>query len=309
MLKKKISAGLASLALAAGFVAVATPAHADTDMIADLCQLNEQGEAAVNCSISGPSEAVEGDTVDVEVRGQEGVTIEVALFAATLNDDGETVLVRFDDTVVEVEVEEGGTTVEMALPEIRTQFGNSLEGGRDYFITVADQPLDSLEMFSNLRERVLLHSARPTLQGLATGSGTEEQPFSLDLIGGLPGDRIKVQAYLGEEDGWVDFATVSNDELNEDGAINGLEVVSPEVEQGTYPVRFYNITRDVPGAENRYELRFGVAPEPTPSPTPTPTTTPDPTATPEPTVTPDPTPTAQPTGGARPGLPSTGVNA
>lgn len=310
---KKLTAGVAAAALAAGLaVAGATTAHAIdlTPHGITLCAPDESGTVTVTCTIEVADASVtEGTTTDVVVNGVAGAEIAIGLFA-----NGPEGLVKVGDDVPVTVGEDGSVTVQFPVPTMT----GSLEGGSGFWIAVADTPADPVSVHG---DTVTVLSARPSLAYDAYGNGTTDSPFVLNLAGGLSGDEIKVQALVDGE--WVDFTTVSGGTIDADGKTE-LHVVSPEVAEGTYPVRFFNTTKGVAGAEDQYTLYFGVTPEEDPTPTPSPSPSPDPTDEPteeptegpteEPTASPTATPTSGPTSGpsqpdgkARPGMPRTGA--
>lgn len=296
---KKFTAGVATAALAAGLaVAGAAPAHAIdlTPHGVTLCAPDESGTVTVTCTIEVAATSVtEGTTTDVVVHGVAGAEIAIALFA-----NGPEGLVKVGDDVPVTVGADGSTTVQFPVPTMTGSF----EGGGGFWVAVADTTPDPVSVHG---ETIEVRSARPSLALDASGDGTADNPFVLDLAGGLTGDQIKVQALVDGE--WVDFTTASGGTIGEDGTAE-LQVVSPEVTEGTYPVRFYNVTKGVAGAEDRYTLYFGVTPEADPTPTPSPSPSPEPTVEPSPEASPTSSPTSSPSrpgSKPRPGMPSTGV--
>lgn len=334
---KRITASLASLALVTGLgLATAVPAQAQTAMQNALCAADANGEPTVACGVDTNTLRIqEGDSLAVTVRGALDVTVAVALYAGTPSG------IQQIGSPVEVTVQDdtAGTTVSLPVPVLGPDvLDGSLEGGNNFVVLLADATGAEEDL---LGREVHVLSARAAINGQPSGSGTADDPFSIPLTGGITGDRYKAQALV--DGSWIDFTTVDGDEILASGSTQ-LRVVSPEVEIGQYPVRLYNLTRDVAGIEGRYSLSFGVepSPEPTPEPTaspspsdspsPTPTSTAQPAPSPAPTSTPSPTPTSTsteatpqptasptstpteddgdertPTSRPRPGLPRTGV--
>lgn len=309
---KRITAGLATIALAAGLGLAALPANAQSAMQNALCAAGDDGASTVDCGIETNTPTItEGDSVAVTVRGALDVTVGVALFANTGSG-----LERISGPVeVTVHDEVDGTSVSLPVPVL----DGTHRGGSGYVVALADATDTPDPAF--VRD-LTIFSAHPSINGQPWGEGTEESPLSVPIVGGIPGDQFKLQASV---DGtWVDFATVGGDVVNQGGSTH-LSVTYPDATLGDHPVRLYNVSRDVASPAD-LTLTFGVEPEPEPTPTEEPTDEPtaeptdEPTTEPtdEPTQAPTPVPTATssataaPVGGGlgaggRPGLPSTGV--
>ena len=247
-MKKKLFAGLAALALAGGMtlggVTVAN-AEGTTPELSKLCD-----DSAAGCAIelASASTVIEGDQVSVKVKGNAEATVELAIFAPgpegfTLI--GETVPVTLDA--------QGEGSANLAVPKLVDHVG-----GDKFYVSTSDfaQAVDN--GVQTVAAQLTVHSRNAALVGDATGNGSAENPFVLKLGYGIIGDKFKAQAHVDGK--WVDFKNVGESvAVGEDGKTE-LKVTSPDVAEGKYEVRFYNVTQDVAGPVQG-TLYIGVTPD------------------------------------------------
>ncbi|WP_297747001.1 hypothetical protein [uncultured Tessaracoccus sp.] len=247
-MKKKLFAGLAALALAGGMtLGGVTVANAD-DATPEMDKLCVDSDSNYYCDITleSASTVTEGESVVVSVIGNPEVTVELAIFGptpASFTLIGNKVPVTLNA--------EGEGSAELTVPELVDHVG-----GEDFVVATSDFVDAATELEGTVYADFTVHSRNAALVGDPTGDGTAGNPFVLNLGYGLEGDVFKAQALVNGK--WMDFHNVGeNAAIGEDGTTE-LTVTSPEIADGEYKVRFFNVTKNVAGPVQAV-LYIGVA--------------------------------------------------
>ena len=247
-MKKKLFAGLAAIALARGMtLGGVTVANAD-DNAPQITKLCEGSEAGCDITLEGASTVIEGEQVSVKVKGNANVTVDLAIFAHgpegfTLI--GDKVSVTLDD--------QGEGSADLTVPALVDHVG-----GENFVVATSDFVDAATELEGTVYAELTVNSRNAALVADATGQGSAENPFMLKLGYGLKGDVFKAQALVNGK--WVDFKSAGeNAVIGEDGTTT-VKAISPDVPEGKYEVRFFNVSKNV-GGPTQGTLYIGVTPD------------------------------------------------
>lgn len=247
-MKKKLFAGIAALALAGGMtLGGLTVAHAD-DTAPELTKLCAGADIECSITLESASTVNEGDQVSVKVKGNADVTVELAIFA--YGPEGFTLI---GDKVPVTLDAQGEGSADLTVPKLVDHIG-----GDNFVVSTSDFAQTVDNDVQTVGNQLAVNSRNAALVSDAIGNGSAENPFVLKLGYGVIGDKFKVQAHVNGK--WVDFKNVGESvAVGEDGTTE-LKVISPDVAEGKYEVRFYNVTEDVPGPVQG-TLYIGVSPD------------------------------------------------
>ncbi len=247
-MKKKLCASLAAFALAGGMtLGGVTVANAD-DATPEMDKLCVDANSNYFCDITleSTSTVTEGETVVVSVIGNPEVTVELAIFGRT--PAGFTLIGNKVPVTLNAE---GEGSAELTVPELVDHVG-----GEEFVVATSDFVDAATEVEGTVYADFTVRSRNAALVGDPAGDGTADNPFVLKLGYGLQGDAFKVQALVNGT--WMDFHNVGdNAAIGEDGTTE-LTVTSPEVADGEYEVRLFNVTKNVAGPVQAL-LYIGVA--------------------------------------------------
>lgn len=247
-MKKKLFAGIAALALAGGMtLGGVTVANAD-DTAPELTKLCVGADIECSITLESASTVNEGDQVSVKVKGNADATVELAIFG-----HGPEGFALIGDKVSVTLDAQGEGSADLTVPKLVDHVG-----GENFVVSTSDLVQTATEMEGTVYADFTVNSRNAALVSDAIGNGSAENPFVLKLGYGVIGDKFKAQAHVNGK--WVDFKNVGESvAVGEDGTTE-LKVISPDVAEGKYEVRFYNVTQGVAGPVQG-TLYIGVSPD------------------------------------------------